>query len=127
MTSIWNPVLSRTSHTFLSTLALSSTHDEIMARGQAFEIPQQYARLTWDRNQSRSEVVALLIAALNHPSQRKTDETFIAVLQLVNTDLINCNVRIAEQYQKSLHEAFRLRQSLTKLGISGLVTSFNAM
>ncbi|PIB00674.1 hypothetical protein CB0940_00586 [Cercospora beticola] len=118
----WVPTLLKSRHAFLSTICISASHDDIMMRGQ--QAPHE--RLPYGstaRLKVRSEVLALINQALADPETQSTDGTIIAILQVLNSEMMGCDDQIMQIHQNGLHDLVGQRGGLSKLGLDGQLAS----
>lgn len=122
----WIPVLLRARHAFLSTICISSAHDDVMSR--ALKPPhERSAHESYDHLQSRIEVIALVNQAMNDPQMATADETIVAVLHLLNAELIGCDDQVTKVHQEGLHKMVQSRGGLKRLGVGGQLASISTM
>ncbi|KAM3418384.1 hypothetical protein BST61_g4378 [Cercospora zeina] len=118
----WVPTLLRSRHAFLSTICISASHDDIMMRGQ--QAPHE--RLPYGseaRLKVRSEVLGLINQALANPETQSNDGTIIAILQVLNSEIMGCDANIMQIHQNGLHDLVKQRGGLSKLGLNGQLAS----
>lgn len=122
----WVPLLLRAKHAFLSTICISASHEDIMRRGmQAPHERLQHG--SHDRMQARCEVIALINQAMNDDQSRIADTTIVAVLQLLNSEIMGCDDQVMRIHQQGLHDMVRQRGGLEKLGVEGQLASILTM
>lgn len=117
----WVPELLRARHAFLSTICISSAHDDIMSRAQR-SIPAKDFPSTREgiqRLRVRSEVISMVNQSLEDPELRTADATIISVLHLLNSEIMGCNDLIMKTHQDGLHRMVRQRGGLEGLGVHG--------
>ncbi|KAF2215067.1 hypothetical protein CERZMDRAFT_8762, partial [Cercospora zeae-maydis SCOH1-5] len=118
----WVPTLLKSRHAFLSTICISASHDDIMMRGQ--QAPHE--RLPYGseaRLKVRSEVLGLINQALANPETQSTDGTIIAILQVLNSEIMGCDDNIMQIHQNGLHDLVEQRGGLSELGLEGQLAS----
>ena len=114
----WIPLLLRARHAFLSTLCISSAHDDIMTR--AFLPPHlQNGDSLEKRWKVRSGVIEMINESLSDPEMKIADETIIAVLHILNSEIMGCNDASMRVHQNGLHAMVKERGGLDKLGAGG--------
>lgn len=112
------PVLLQGRHTFLSTICISSAHDDIMSRA-AQPPDSRYKHESVERMRVRQEVTSMINEAMQDQHLQTTDATLMAVLQLLNSEIMGCDDGIMRVHQKGLHAMIQLRGGLAALGVSG--------
>ena len=116
----WVPELLRARHAFLSTICISSAHDDIMTRASTPNPkPWLSTREGIERMRVRSEVIGLVNQSLEDPELRVADATIISVLHLLNSEVMGCDDRVMKTHQDGLHRMVRQRGGLEGLGVSG--------
>lgn len=116
----WVPELLRARHAFLSTICISSAHDDIMSRAaQPSPPPWLSTREGVERLRVRSEIISLVNQSLEDPQLRTADATIIAVLHLLNSEVMGCDDRVMKTHQDGLHRMVRQRGGLKRLGVQG--------
>ena len=122
----WIPTLLRARHAFLSTLCISSAHDDIMNRalGPAFRGTTLESQ---ERTKVRLGTVSLINQSMNDPRMQAADETIIAVLHLLSSEIMGCNDSIMTIHQKGLHQMVLKRGGLGQLGVSGQLAAVLTM
>lgn len=116
----WVPELLRARHAFLSTICISSAHDDIMARASRPNPPHWLATKEGiERMRVRSEVISMVNQSLGDPELRIADATIISVLHLLNSEVMGCDDRVMKTHQDGLHRMVRQRGGLQGLGVKG--------
>ena len=124
----WVPELLRARHAFLSTICISSAHDDIMARSsQPNPPPWLSTREGIERIRVRSEVISLVNESLGDPELRVADATIISVLHLLNSEVMGCDDRSMKAHQDGLHRMVRQRGGLERLGVKGQLARILSM
>lgn len=114
------PELLRARHAFLSTICISSAHDDIMSRASKPDPPDWLStREGIERLRVRSEVIGLVNQSLADPELRVADATIISVLHLLNSEVMGCDDRVMKTHQDGLHRMVRQRGGLEGLGVKG--------
>ncbi|KXT13771.1 hypothetical protein AC579_6596 [Pseudocercospora musae] len=114
----WVPTLLKSRHAFLSTICISASHDDIMLRG--LQTPQERAPFgSEQRMKVRSEVLQLINQALADPQMQTADATLVAVLHVLNSEIMGCDDTIMRIHQEGLHNLVRQRGGLDRLGVDG--------
>lgn len=80
-----------------------------------------------DRMQARGEVIALINQALKDDQSRIADTTIVAVLQLLNSEIMGCDDQVMRIHQQGLHDMVRQRGGLEELGVEGQLASILTM
>ena len=65
--------------------------------------------------------------SLNDPEMKTSDATIIAVLQLLNAEIMGCDDSIMRIHQRGLHDMVRERGGLGSLGVHGQLASILTM
>ena len=114
----WIPTILRARHAFLSTLCISSSHDDIMTR--ALLPPHLHNGESLERRwKVRSGVIQMINESISDPDMRIADETIIAVLHVLNSEVMGCNDQSMRIHQSGLLAMVRERGGLHKLGAGG--------
>lgn len=114
----WIPTLLRARHAFLSTLCISSAHDDIMTR--AILPPHlQNGDTLENRWKVRNGVIHMINESLSDPEMKIADETIIAVLHVLNSEIMGCNDQSMRLHQTGLTAMVRARGGLENLGAGG--------
>ena len=123
MAKLWLPCLIRARHSFLSTICISAAHDEAMRRvvfGSDSLSPRGSKKaVVYERLAVKSEVIAMINASLNDPDQKISDSTIIAVMNIFNSEIIDCDTSALEIHQTGLNKMISMRGGLDKLGVVG--------
>ena len=114
----WIPTILRARHAFLSTLCISSAHDDIMTRA-ILPAHLQTGESLESRWKVRNGVIHMINESISDPEMRTTDETIIAVLHVLNSEIMGCNDRSMRIHQNGLHTMIKERGGLDKLGAGG--------
>lgn len=122
----WIPTILRARHAFLSTLCISSAHDDIMARAQLPPHSQNGPTLQ-KRFKVRTGVIQMINDSLSDPEMRIADETIIAILHVLNSEIMGCNDQAMRVHQDGLHAMVRERGGLDKLGAGGQLAAILTM
>lgn len=118
----WVPTLLKARHAFLSTICISASHDDIMKR--ALQSPRERTPLgSEERMKVRSEVLTLINQALQDPQMQTADVTLVAVLHVLNSEIMGCDDSVMRIHQDGLHNLVRQRGGLDNLGIDGHLAS----
>jgi len=126
LTTHWIPTLLKAKHAFLSSLCISSSHDDIMQRG----IQERHQRLPFGSSQRwavRGEVMSMINNAIKNSESRVADATIVAVLQLLNSEIMGCDGRGMAIHQRGLHNMIVERGGLHQLGVDGHLSSILTM
>ncbi|KAK3716369.1 hypothetical protein LTR37_006519 [Vermiconidia calcicola] len=67
----------------------------------------------------RQGVISLINDSINDPEMRTADETIVAVLHVLNSEVMGCDDRSMRIHQVGLHEMIRERGGLDRLGVGG--------
>jgi hypothetical protein len=121
MVKTWLPYLIRARHSFLSTLCISTAHDEAMQRIVFGSDSLRGAKkeVVYERLAVKSEVISMINTSLDDPQQRTSDATIIAVLNMLNSEIITCDTRALKTHQQGLNRMISMRGGLDKLGVLG--------
>ena len=89
----WVPTLLRARHAFLSTICISSAHDDLMNR--AVQSPHMRNPVeSVERMRIRHEVIWMINESIKDPVMNTADVTIIAVLQLLNAEIMGCDDQV---------------------------------
>ena len=122
----WVPTLLKAKHAFLSTICISSSHDDIMMRG--LQAPHQRLRYgSTDGIKVRTEVISMINDALADPKQQAADATIVSVLHLLNSEIMGCDDQTMTIHQQGLHQMIRKRGGLAHLGVDGELAMISTM
>ncbi|KAK5123177.1 hypothetical protein LTR85_003375 [Meristemomyces frigidus] len=118
----WVPILLKARHTFLSTICISSAHDDIMRRSS---LPPDRRPQTESvqRVTVRQEVTSMINQSISDPQMQTADATLVAVLQLLNAELMGSDDHVMHVHQNGLHAMIRQRGGLGALGVGGELAS----
>ena len=114
----WIPTILRARHAFLSTLCISSAHDDIMTRA-ILPAHLHHGESLVSRWKVRNGVIRMINESISDPEMRTADETIIAVLHVLNSEIMGCNDRSMRVHQSGLHAMVKERGGLDKLGAGG--------
>jgi hypothetical protein len=121
MLKTWLPYLIRARRSFLSTLCISTAHDEAMQRvvfgSDSFRGTKK--AVVYERLAVKSEVISMINTSLDDPQQRTSDATIIAVLNILNSEMISCDTSALKTHQRGLNRMITMRGGLDKLGVLG--------
>ena len=65
--------------------------------------------------------------SMNDPQMRTADATIVAVLHLLNSEIMGCDDRVMEVHQRGLHEMIRHRGGLDGPGVNRKLASILTM
>jgi hypothetical protein len=121
MVKTWLPYLVRARHSFLSTLCISTAHDEAMQRVIFGSDSLRGAKkdVVYERLAVKSEVISMINTSLDDPQQRTSDATIIAVLNMLNSEMISCDTSALKTHQSGLSKMIAMRGGLDRLGVLG--------
>lgn len=121
MASAWLPTLLQAKHSFLSTICISTAHDEAMRRLVFGSDGTKTRRLGAISEQLavKNEVYAMINASLDDPKQATSDGTIIAVMNVLNSEMIGCNLTALEAHHQGLDLMVAMRGGLDELGVKG--------
>jgi hypothetical protein len=123
MAKLWLPNLILARHSFLSTICISAAHDEAMQRvvfgSESLSLRGSKKAVVYERLAVKSEVIAMINASLDDPEQRTSDATIIAVLNMLNSEIIGCDPGALKAHQEGLNKMISIRGGLDKLGVLG--------
>jgi hypothetical protein len=121
MRKLWLPFIIRARHSFLSTLCISTAHDEAMQRvvfgSDSFRGAKK--AVLYERLAVKSEVISMINTSMDDPQQRTSDATIIAVLNILNSEMISCDTSALKTHQRGLKKMISMRGGLDKLGVLG--------
>ena len=80
-----------------------------------------------NRIKIRQGVISLINESINDPEMRTSDETIVAVLHVLNSEIMGCDDRSMRVHQIGLHEMIRERGGLDRLGVGGQLASILTM
>jgi hypothetical protein len=112
----WVPELLKARHAFLSTIAISSAHDDIVKRALK---PPEHRSESFERMTVRHEVTAMINKSMSDPQMQTADATIVAVLHLLNAEIMGCDDDVMRIHQQGLHAMVQQRGGLNELGVSG--------
>ena len=122
----WVPTLLRARHAFLSTICICSAHDDIMSRAvSGSEFLSNHESI--QRMRVRQEVISMIHESLEDPDMRTADATIVAVLHLLNSEIMGCDDRMMSTHQNGLHDMVQMRGGLDRLGVNGQLASILTM
>ena len=121
MAEIWLPNLIKARHSFLSTLCISTAHDEAMQRGALGSDSLRGAKqeIVYERLAVKGEVISMVNTCLDDPQQRTSDATIIAVLNVLNSEMISRDTNALKTHQRGLNKMICMRGGLCQLGVLG--------
>jgi hypothetical protein len=121
MLKTWLPYLIRERRSFLSTLCISTAHDEAMQRVVFGSDSMRGAKkgVVYERLAVKSEVISMINESLDDPQQSTSDATIIAVLNIMNSEMISCDTSALETHRRGLNRMISMRGGLDKLGVLG--------
>jgi len=64
-------------------------------------------------------VISMINTSLDDPQQRTSDATIIAVLNMLNSEMIGCDTSALKTHQRGLNKMISMRGGLDKLGVLG--------
>jgi hypothetical protein len=107
-------------HAFLSTIAISSAHDDLMRRSSC--PPEERPRVeSVDRATVRHEVTSMINQSLSDPQMQTSDATLVAVLHLLNAEIMGCDDNIMHVHRRGLNAMIEQRGGLDRLGVHGQI------
>ncbi|KAK3071311.1 hypothetical protein LTR53_008848 [Teratosphaeriaceae sp. CCFEE 6253] len=114
----WVPTLLKARHAFLSTIAISSAHDDIMSRSA--RPPDQRPRYeSVQRARVRHEVTSMINQSMSDSEMRTSDATMVAVVHLLNAEIMGCDDGVLRVHQRGLSAMVSTRGGLGALGVHG--------
>lgn len=114
MSTHWVPTLLLGRHTFLSTICISAAYQDAMYRSYVGTVPESVQQL-----RVRAEVIKMIGRALNSPELRFNDVTIVAVLQVLNGEVIGCNEEGVASHLRGIEKMVKQRGGLGRLGVHG--------
>ncbi|KAK3053341.1 hypothetical protein LTR09_005510 [Extremus antarcticus] len=114
----WMPTMLKARHAFLSSLCISSAYDDIMRRNLLPPDKRTTGSLM-KRLRVRQGVISMINESISDPEMRTADETIIAVLHVLNSEICGCDDRSMKIHQLGLHDMIRERGGLARLGVNG--------
>ncbi|KAK5675121.1 hypothetical protein LTS10_012195 [Elasticomyces elasticus] len=114
----WVPALLSARHAFLSTIAISSAHDDIMRRS-ARPPDERPKHESVQRARVRQEVTSMINQSMSDPQMQMSDATMVAVLHLLNAEMMGCDDDIMRTHQQGLSAMVTSRGGLSMLGVNG--------
>lgn len=122
----WVPVLLRARHAFLSTLCISSAHDAIMSQtllpDHSRGAPRDVTR--WS---VKHDVISMVSDSMKDCKLAVADETIVSVLQLLHSDIIDCDHGSMRVHQDGLRLMVMQRGGLAALGVGGHLANMLTM
>ncbi|TKA76038.1 hypothetical protein B0A55_05113 [Friedmanniomyces simplex] len=97
----WVPTLLKARHAFLSTIAISSCHDDIMRRS-ARPPGQRPKHESVQRARVRQEVTSMINQSMSDPQMQTSDATMVAVVHLLNAEIMGCDDHFMRVHQQGL-------------------------
>ncbi|KAK5168403.1 uncharacterized protein LTR77_006973 [Saxophila tyrrhenica] len=122
----WMPTMLKARHAFLSSLCISAAHDDIMRRN-LLPPDKRATESLMKRIRVRTAVIAMINESINDPETRTSDETIIAVLHVLNSEIMGCTDLSMRIHQEGLHEMIRDRGGLEKLGVNGQIARISTI
>ncbi|KAK4993930.1 hypothetical protein LTR50_000144 [Elasticomyces elasticus] len=116
----WVPALLSAPHPFLSTLCIGSVHQDAMMLSHS---PLSGAVDSIRTRRVRSEVINLILRKINLGSAATDDQTIIAVMCLICSDVMCHNEGSLTVHEQGLQKMVRLRGGLKKLGVNGVLAA----
>lgn len=118
-------MLLKARHAFLSTICISSAHDDIMRR--ALKHPDERPEHeSIERMRVRHEVTSMINESMRDPQMQTADATLVAVLQLLTAEIMGCDDDVMRVHQNGLHAMVRQRGGLNELGVNGQLAAITA-
>ncbi|EMD00718.1 hypothetical protein BAUCODRAFT_180712 [Baudoinia panamericana UAMH 10762] len=114
----WVPELLKARHAFLSTICISSAYDDIMRRA-LYTPDQRPRRESVERALARKEVTKMINQSMNDTQMQVADATIVAVLHLLNAEIMGCDDRVMRVHQAGLCAMVEKRGGLNSLGVNG--------
>lgn len=65
--------------------------------------------------------------SMRDPQMQTADATIVAVLQLLNAEIMGCDDSIMHTHQNGLHAMIRQRGGLGELGVNGQLAAITTM
>lgn len=121
MVTTWLPTLVRAKHCFLSTICISAAHEEAI-REVAFEtqnVRSLQRNSAYERLAVKSQVHGMINAILDDPERRTSDETIVAVMNMLNSEMIGCDLEALRVHQTGINSMVLMRGGLDGLGVHG--------
>lgn len=75
----------------------------------------------------RTEVISMINDALADPKQQAADATIVAVLHLLNSEVMGGDDQTMSVHQRGLHQMIRRRGGLEYLGVDGELAVLSTM
>ncbi|KAK4998822.1 hypothetical protein LTR66_002012 [Elasticomyces elasticus] len=116
----WVPALLSAPHPFLSSLCISSVHQDAMMLSHS---PLSRAIDSIRTRRLRSEVINLILSKINLGRAATDDQTIIAVMCLICSDVMSHNEGSLTVHEQGLQKMVRLRGGLKKLGVDGVLAA----
>jgi len=80
-----------------------------------------------ERLRVRVEVTRMINASMSDPRMQTTDATMVAVLQLLNSEIMGCDDHVMLVHQTGLHAMVQQRGGLKALGVNGQLAAITTM
>ncbi|KAK4553221.1 hypothetical protein LTR86_009751 [Recurvomyces mirabilis] len=114
----WVPMLLSARHAFLSTIVISSAHDDIMSR-QSKHPDQRPKTESVARATVRHQVTTMVNECMKDPMLQTSDATLVAVLHLLNAGIMGCDDKDMRVHERGINAMVRQRGGLNALGVHG--------
>ena len=122
----WVPTLLKARHAFLSTIAISSAHDDIMRRST--KSPSERSKTeSVQRARVRHEVTSMINQSMSDPELQTSDATMVAVVHLLNAETMGCDDTVMRVHQQGLSAMVSSRGGLGALGVNGQLAAIVTM
>ncbi|KAF2859830.1 hypothetical protein K470DRAFT_248603 [Piedraia hortae CBS 480.64] len=120
MGQMWVPTLLTSRPAFLSTLTISTSHNDIMSRefGTVGWPPRTESR---ERVLVRGEVLRMIQECLDDERLRLADATVISVIHLLASEIMSCDERAILVHRNGLLKLIQQRGGLQRLGANGSI------
>ncbi len=122
----WIPTMLKARHAFLSTLCISSAYDDIMRRA-LLPHDSKTTESLMRRIRVRMGVMALINESISDPEMASADETIVAVLHVLHSEMMGCDDNSMRIHQAGLHQLVQQRGGLNQLGLSGQLAACAAI
>lgn len=117
MAEQWLPTMGSAPYAFLSAIAISSAHDELMRRSS--RVRQGSATETLIELRVRHMLTSMISGILNDPQIRTSDATLIAVLHLLNAGVMGRSELNIRMHVRGISAMVHARGGLANLGLYG--------
>lgn len=122
----WIPQLLKAKHAFLSTICISTSHDDIMMR--SIQEPRERQRHgSTEQIRIRGEVISMVNQAMVDPKQATADATIVSVLHLLSSEIMGCDDTVMAIHQQGILQMVDKRGGLSRLGLDGRLAGILAM